>query len=66
MIGNKTADKISVSTELRSNKSTKELPNNETEVDVERATAMKRYISPGERQQIVDELRLVWQYNNGI
>ena len=26
----------------------------------------KRYISPEERQQIIDELRLALQYNNGI
>ena len=54
-IGNKIADKIT----SISKKSTKELPNNETEVDVERATTGKRYTSPEERQQIVDELRLV-------
>ena len=40
-------------------KSTKELQRNETELDVERATPKKRYISPEERQQIIDELRLV-------
>ena len=40
-------------------KPTKELPNNETEEDVEKATHKKRYISPEERQQIIDELRLV-------
>ena len=28
-------------------------------VDVERATPKKRYISPEERQQIIEELRLV-------
>ena len=33
--------------------------NNETEVDAERATPKKRYISTEERQQIIDELRLV-------
>ena len=55
MIGNKLADKI---TSL-SRKSTKELQNNVTELDVERATPKKRYISPEERQQIIDELRLV-------
>ena len=32
---------------------------NETEVDVERTTPKKRYISPEERQQIIDESRLV-------
>ena len=52
-IGNKIADKIT----SVSKKSTKELPNDET--DVERATHKKRYISPEERQQIIDELRLV-------
>ena len=42
LIGNKIADKImSVS-----KKSVKELPNDETKVDVERATPKKRYISP--------------------
>ena len=55
LIGNKIADKI----RSVSKKSAKELQNNETEVDVERATPKKRYISPEERQQIIDELRLV-------
>ena len=39
-------------------KSTKELPNDETEEDVEIATR-KRYISPNERKQIIEELRLI-------
>ena len=55
MIGNKIADKITST----SKKSTKELPNDETKVNVERATPNKRHISPEERQQIIDELRLV-------
>ena len=55
MIGNKTADKITSA----SKKFTKELQNDETEVDVERPTPKKRYISPEERQQIIDELSLV-------
>ena len=55
MIGNKIADKI---TSL-SKKSTKELPNDETEVGVERATPKKRYISPEKIQQIINEMRLV-------
>ena len=55
LIGNKIADKIT----SVSKKFTKELPNDETEVDVERATPKKRYISPEERQQVIDELRLV-------
>ena len=46
LIGNKIDDKIT----SVSKKSTKELPNDETEVDVERAATKKRYISPEERQ----------------
>ena len=57
MIGNKIADKI---TSVSKKKFTKELHNNdETEEDVEIATPKKRYISPEERQQIIDKLRLV-------
>ena len=66
MIGNKIADKIT--------SHPKELPNNdETEKDVDITTHKKRYISPEERQQTIDELRLVpknywWfaMYKNGI
>ena len=57
MIGNKIADKI---TSVSKKKSAKVLHNNdETEEDVEIATSKKRYISPEETQQIIDELRLV-------
>ena len=52
VIGNKIADKIT----SVSKKSVKELLNEE---DVEITTHEKRYISPEERQQIIDELRLV-------
>ena len=57
MIGNKIADKI---TSVSKKKATKKLPNDETkEEDVEIATSKKRYISPEERKQIIEELRLV-------
>ena len=56
MIGNKIADKI---TSVSKKKSTKELPKNATEEDVEIATPKKRYISPEERKQIIEELRLI-------
>ena len=57
MIGNKIANKIS---SVSNKKPTKELPNNdETEEDVEITTREKRYVSPEERQQIIDKLRLV-------
>ena len=57
LIGNKIADKT---TSISKKKSTKELPNDETkEEDVEIATSKKRYISPEERKQIIEELRLV-------
>ena len=55
MISNKIADKIT----SVSKKYAKELPNNETEKDVERPTHKKRYISPEEKKQIIEELRLV-------
>ena len=57
LIGNKYADKIT----NVSKESTKKLPSDETEVDVdvERATPKKRHKSPEERQQIIEELRLV-------
>ena len=54
MIGNKIADKI---TSVSKKKSTKELHNNDEDVEI--TTHKKRYISPEERQQIIDELRLV-------
>ena len=54
LIGNKIADKIT----KVSKKSTKELPNND-ETDVKIATPKKRYISPEERQEIIDALRRV-------
>ena len=51
LIGNKIANKItSVS---------KKLSNNNNNVDVELTTPKKRYISPEERQRIINELRLV-------
>ena len=57
LIGNKIADKIiSVSTKLHSKKPFNNNNNNE---DVELTTHKKRYISPEERQQIINELRLV-------
>ena len=59
-IGNKIADKI---TGVSKTKPAMELHNNdkkkEEEEDLEIATRIKRYISPEERQQIFDELRLV-------
>ena len=55
MIGNKIADKIT----SVSKKSAKASQNNETEEDVGRATPKKRYISPEERKQIIEEISLV-------
>ena len=56
LIGNKIADKI---TSVSKKKSTKQLPNGETEEDLEIATLKKRYVSPAQRQKIINELRLV-------
>ena len=57
MIGNKIDHKI---TSVSNKKSTKKLPNNdETKENLEITTHKKGYVSPEERQQIIDELRLV-------
>ena len=58
LIGNKTADKITIV----SKKKSKELHNDDDErkkEDAEITSHEKRYISPEERQHIIDELRLV-------
>ena len=58
LIGNKIADEI---TSVSRKKSVKELHNNDEtkKEDVEIITHMKRYITPEERQQTINELRLV-------
>ena len=56
LIGNKIPTKI---TSVSKKTPAKELPNNETEEDLEITTYKKSYISPEERQQIIEELRLV-------
>ena len=52
LIGNKFADKITSVSKTPSN-------NNNNNENVEITTHKKRYISPEERQQIINELRLV-------
>ena len=54
LVGNKIADKIR---SVYKKKSTKKLPN--IDEDVELSTHKERYISPEERQHIIDESRLV-------
>ena len=56
LIGNKITDKI---TSASKEKPAKELPNDKTKKGVEITPHKKRYISPDERQQIIDELRLM-------
>ena len=51
LIGNKIADKITIVSKKKSN--------NNNDDDVELTTHKNRYISLEERQQIIDELRLV-------
>ena len=53
LVGNKFSDKIT----SVSKKSTNKLPT--IDEDLELTTHNKRYISPEERQQIIDELRLI-------
>ena len=56
LIDNKIADKI---TSVSEKKLAKELHNNDETEDVKITTHKKQYIPPKERQQIIDELRLV-------
>ena len=56
MISNKIADKV---TSASKKKLKKNKPNDETEEDAEITTHKKRYMSPEERQQVIDELSLV-------
>ena len=55
LIGHKIADKIT----SISKKPFKETQNNDKTEDSEISTNKKRYISPEERQQTIDELRLI-------
>ena len=59
MIGNKIADKIT-----NISKSSNELHSKTDENEIE--IAKEKYISPEKKLQIIDELRLVYKYNNGI
>ena len=63
LIGNKIADNItrraSPNDVSISKKPVKELPNNDETEDVQITTHKKRYISPEEGQQVIDELKLV-------
>ena len=60
LVGNKTADKItSILKKKSDNKNNNDNSNNNNDNDVELTTPQKRYISPEERQQIIDQLRLV-------
>ena len=54
LIGNKIADKITSVSKKPSNNN-----NNDNNEDVKLTNHKKRYISPEERQQIINELRLV-------
>ena len=55
LIGNNVADKITnPSTKPAMELPSKELPNNNNDEDVEITTHKKRYISPEERQQIIE------------
>ena len=60
LVGNKTADKI---TSVSNKKSNNNNSNNNNDDDVELTTQKKRYVSPEERQQIINELGLVANRN---
>ena len=64
LIGNKIADKITSVSKKKSNNNNNNnndnnIDNNNNDEDLELTTHKKRYISPEERQHIINELRLV-------
>ena len=59
VIGNNIADKIKSVSKKSSNNNSNNNNNNNNNGNVELTTHKKRYISPEERQQIINELRLV-------
>ena len=63
LIGNNTADKITSVSKKKSNNNNNNndnnIDNNNNDEDLELTTHKKRYISPEERQHIINELRLV-------
>ena len=58
LIGNKIADKITSVSKKKSNNNKNNNNNNNNE-NIELTTHKKRYISPEERKQIIEELKLV-------
>ena len=58
LIGNKIADKITSVSKKPSNNHNKNNNNNNNDGDVEITAHKKRHISPEERQQIINKLRL--------
>ena len=60
LIGNKIADKITAKPSKKSQN--EEIQSNEVNNEIQK----ERYIPPKERQKIIDELRLMQQYNKGI
>ena len=67
LIGNKIADKITIKPSPKNVTSASKKPHNEEiqSDEVINGIPKERYISPKERQKIIDELKLA-QYNNGI
>ena len=59
LIGNKIADKITSVLKKKSNNNNNNNNNNSNNDNLELTTHKKRYISPEERRQIINELRLV-------
>ena len=59
MIGNEIADKMTSVSKKPNNDNNNNNNNNHNNKDVGLTTHKKRYISPEERQQIINELRLV-------
>ena len=69
MIGNKIADAVAKSYEGKVAKVTRNSQQNNSETitnENDKEIPKERYISPEKRQEIIDNLRLIKEYDNGI
>ena len=60
MIGNKIADWITKVTKTSPQNNSEIVTNDEENIEVNREILIEWYTSPEERQQIINDLRLIW------
>ena len=66
LIGNKTGDKTTKASKASPQNNSDKVTNAEENIGFVREIPTNRYISSNKRQKITHDLRLIWQYNNGV